>query len=103
MIQLNLFRRIYATLADKEPGYKTVIRRTVTRMTKAAVENDGTKVCWIHKLGTYNGHGEWYWTKYRLEDDGKTATEVASGMYPSFFSGASKPKTTRAAAAKAGK
>lgn len=85
MFQFALLWRVNSALTDKEPGYKATIKRNPTRMIKARIEQDGTKVFYVHKLGTYKNEAYWYWTKYKLEE-GNIVTELRSGMYPSFFS-----------------
>lgn len=85
MFQFTLLWRVRTALADKEPGYSVTIKKNPVYMLKARVERDGTKIFYVHKLGTYNGHGQWYWVKYQLLDDGKSMKELRYGMYPSFF------------------
>lgn len=85
MFRLVLLWRIKRALMNHEPGFEIVIKRGKTKRIKALIKADGSRQFSIHKLGTFNDQKVWYYTTYKLEEDGKTATPIRNGKYPYSF------------------
>lgn len=69
-----------------EPGFQVTIKKTPRKRIKAEILEDGTRVFSIHNaVKAADGKKIWVYTKYRLEDDGKTTSIIRMGKYPYSF------------------